>query len=227
MPFCGVGDSVRAMIKRLCDIMCSVLALAVLSLPMLIIALLIRRQSHGGAIFSQRRAGRRGKPFTMLKFRTMRADVDAYGPSPHSADDSRLTRIGKFLREKSLDELPQLFNVLAGQMSLVGPRPLYERQAALWNRRQRCRLDVRPGLTGYAQAYGRAELTHEEKIELDLYYVENQSLMLDIKIVLKTIANMLGGRGGIYEQRYSRNNTYETNPEPQQPQDKQQEKQEN
>ena len=145
-----------------------------------------------------------GKSFTMLKFRSMRAGVDPYGGSPHDGADPRLTRLGRWLRETSLDELPQLMNVLAGQMSLVGPRPLYERQAQQWDARQRRRLDVRPGLTGYSQAYGRAGLTHEEKIELDLFYVDNRTIRLDLRIILRTLMNMVGRRGEIYEQRYSR-----------------------
>ena len=191
------------MLKRLVDIMVALVVVAMLGVPMLIIAALIRLESPGGAIFCQRRAGWRSKPFTMLKFRTMRSNVDAYGHSPHSADDPRLTRVGKFLRETSLDELPQLFNVLAGQMSLVGPRPLYERQAAQWNARQRRRLDVHPGITGYAQAYGRVTLTHEEKIEFDIYYVENRSFLLDLKIAIKTLTSIFAGSGETYEQRYS------------------------
>jgi len=192
------------MLKRAFDIVTSVVALALLAVPMLAIAVAIRLESRGGAIFRQRRAGWKGKPFTMLKFRTMRSDVDPYGGSPQSADDPRLTRVGRFLRETSLDELPPLLNVLAGQMSLAGPRPLYERQAAAWNQRQRRRLDVKPGITGYAQAYGRAGLTHEDKIELDLYYVENRGFRLDLKIIFRTIANVFSGRGEVYEQRYSR-----------------------
>ncbi|MHC4984600.1 MAG: sugar transferase [Planctomycetota bacterium] len=177
----------------------------------LIIALAIRLGSKGPAIFKQRRAGWRGRPFTMLKFRTMRIDVDPYGHSPHGGDDPRLTKIGRLLREKSLDELPQLLNVLAGQMSLVGPRPLYERQAAEWNDRQRSRLDVRPGLTGYAQAYGRGALTHEEKIEMDVHYVENRGLWMDVKIVFRTVGNLFTGGGeGVYEDRYSRDREYES-----------------
>ncbi len=198
------------MLKRLFDILSSLLALAVLGVPMLVIALAIRLGSTGAAIFRQRRAGRGGRPFTMLKFRTMRAEADPYGASPHGADDPRLTRLGRFLRETSLDELPQLLNVLAGQMSLVGPRPLYERQAAEWNPPQRRRLEVRPGVTGYAQAYGRAGLTIEEKIEMDLYYVEHRSFWLDLRILLRTAANLLTGGGeGIYESRYSRDAEYE------------------
>ena len=196
--------------KRIFDIVFASAAALVLAPLMLLIAAAIRLESPGRAIFRQRRAGRRGKPFVMLKFRTMRADVDPYGHSPRSADDRRLTRLGRRLRESSLDELPQLLNVLAGQMSIVGPRPLYERQAALWDGRQRRRLEVRPGITGYAQVYGRGELTHEDKIELDVQYVERQSFILDLKIVLKTFTNILRQRGEVYEQRYSRHEERET-----------------
>jgi len=192
------------MLKRALDILVSLVSLVVLAAPMLLIALAIRLGSPGPVIFRQRRAGWRGRPFTMLKFRSMRADVDPYGGSPHDGADPRLTRMGRWLRQTSLDELPQLLNVLAGQMSLVGPRPLYERQAQQWDARQRRRLDVRPGLTGYAQAYGRAGLTHEEKIELDLFYVDNRGIRLDLRIILRTLMNMLGRRGEVYEQRYSR-----------------------
>jgi carbamoyl-phosphate synthase large subunit len=202
------------MAKRTFDIIFSLLALALLSVPMVLIALAVRLGSRGGALFRQRRAGRRGCPFTMLKFRTMREGVDPYGVSPHSSADGRLTRLGRFLRRTSLDELPQLLNVLAGQMSLVGPRPLYERQAARWTPRQRRRLEVRPGLTGYAQVHGRGELTIEEKIELDLYYVEHASLWLDVKIILRTASRLLGGSRGVYERRYSRGSEFEPDGEP-------------
>jgi lipopolysaccharide/colanic/teichoic acid biosynthesis glycosyltransferase len=195
--------------KRLLDIILSLLALVVLGLPMLLVALAVRLESPGPAIFRQRRAGWRGRPFTMLKFRTMRLDSDPYGESPQGADDARLMRTGRFLRRWSLDELPQLLNVLAGQMSLVGPRPLYERQAAEWDDRQRRRLDVRPGLTGLAQTSGRGELTIEDKIELDLYYVEHRSLWFDIKILLRTLG-VLGRSSEIYERRYSRDKQRES-----------------
>ncbi len=198
------------MIKRIADIVGSLVGILLAGPVMVILAILIRRESPGRAIFRQRRAGWRGKPFTMLKFRTMRTDVDPYGVSPHGAEDPRITGVGRWLREKSLDELPQFFNVLVGQMSLVGPRPLYERQAEQWDERQRHRLDVRPGITGYAQAYGRAGLTHEDKIEMDLHYVQNQGLWLDAKILLRTIVNALAGRGEIYEKRYSRDKARET-----------------
>jgi lipopolysaccharide/colanic/teichoic acid biosynthesis glycosyltransferase len=201
----------RRAAKRAFDVVAGAAALAVLAGPMLLIALAIRLGSHGPAIFRQRRVGRGGRPFTMLKFRTMRADADAYGSSPRAADDPRLTRLGRWLRERSLDELPQLLNVLAGQMSLVGPRPLYERQAALWDERQRHRLDVRPGISGYAQAFGRGAMALEDKIEFDLYYVANADFRLDMAIVFRTVANVLTRRGAdTYERRYSRRKERET-----------------
>ncbi|MCE5328653.1 MAG: sugar transferase [Planctomycetaceae bacterium] len=187
------------MIKRLIDIILSLIALAVLAIPMLVIAVVIRATSRGAAVFKQQRVGLRGRLFTMLKFRTMRSDADPYGRSPQSGEDPRLTRVGKFLRTTSLDELPQLLNVLAGQMSLVGPRPLYQVQAEKWNARQRRRLDVRPGLTGYAQVYGRGNITHEEKIELDVYYVENRSLAMDLKLIILTLWQTVASRSDIYE----------------------------
>ncbi len=191
--------------KRAFDALVALLALLVLGPVMLVIALAVRLESPGPAIFRQRRAGWRGRPFEIWKFRTMRADADAYGNSPHGAEDPRLTAVGRRLRETSLDELPQLLNVLAGRMSLVGPRPLYERQAELWDERQRRRLDVRPGITGYAQAYGRAGMMIEDKIEFDLYYVRNRSFILDLCILCRTVANVLMRRGGdVYEKRYSR-----------------------
>ena len=185
--------------KRILDILAGLIGLVMLGIPMLIIAWLIRRGSPGKALFRQERVGRGGRVFTMLKFRTMREGGDPFGRSPRSTDDPRLTRIGRFLRETSLDELPQLLNVLAGDMSIVGPRPLYQKQAEKWNTRQRRRLDVKPGLTGYAQVYGRGEVTHEEKLELDVYYVENRTVLLDVRLVLLTCRNVLFRRDNIYE----------------------------
>jgi len=191
--------------KRAFDLSAAAAALLIFGPAMLAIAAAIRLESPGPAIFRQRRAGRYGKPFEIWKFRTMRSDADPYGSSPRAAEDTRLTRMGRRLREASLDELPQLLNVLTGRMSLVGPRPLYERQAELWDDRQRRRLDVRPGITGYAQAYGRAAMTIEDKIEFDLYYVKNRSMKLDLAILCRTAANVLARReGDVYEKRYSR-----------------------
>lgn len=192
------------MVKRLFDILVSLLALGLVYPVMLVIAIAVRADSRGAVIFRQRRAGLNGKSFVMLKFRSMRTESDPYGISPGSGQDPRLTRVGRFLRETSLDELPQLFNVLSGDMSLVGPRPLYERQAAQWDARQRGRLDVRPGITGWAQVSGRGDLPIEDKIELDLWYVQHQSLWLDVKIIFNTIQNALKGRANIYEKQYSR-----------------------
>jgi lipopolysaccharide/colanic/teichoic acid biosynthesis glycosyltransferase len=196
------------MVKRLFDIVVSAILLLLAAPWIVMLAVWIRMDSPGDPIFRQRRAGWRGKGFVMLKFRTMRTDVDPYGMSPHSGDDPRLTRLGRSLRETSLDELPQLWNVFMGTMSLVGPRPLYERQAAQWTPRQRRRLDVKPGLTGYAQVMGRGTLTHEEKIELDLLYVDRHNLALDIKLLWQTLWGGVGGRD-VYEQRYSRGRSHE------------------
>ena len=198
------------MLKRVFDIILSLIALALLGPLLILITVLVRLDSPGASVFHQRRAGWRGKPFTMLKFRTMRTDVDPYGISPHSGEDPRLTKLGRFLRESSLDELPQLWNVLTGSMSIVGPRPLYERQASLWNEHQRRRLDVKPGLTGYAQVYGRGALTHEEKIEMDVYYVDNRSMKMDLKIICQTFFSIFGKKTDIYEEQYSKVGRYET-----------------
>jgi lipopolysaccharide/colanic/teichoic acid biosynthesis glycosyltransferase len=180
---------------------------AVLSLILfplfVIIWLLIKISSPGSVIFRQQRAGKDGKSFIFYKFRTMRTDVDPFGSSPKSGEDPRLTKIGKFLREYSLDELPQLFNILKGDMSIVGPRPLYISQIAEWNDRQKKRLLVKPGITGLAQISGRGELTREEKLELDVRYVETASLWLDLKIILMTICQVFT-RKNIYEKKYSR-----------------------
>ena len=188
--------------KRGFDIFIAILSLVIL-LPILIaIGLIIKLSSKGPAIFKQERAGKNGKPFIFYKFRTMKLDVDPFGPSPKSGKDPRLTKIGRFLRERSLDELPQLFNVLKGDMSIVGPRPLYISQIPEWSEQQKKRLLVRPGLTGLAQIHGRAELTREEKLELDVKYVETTGFLADIKILLATFA-LLFRRKNIYEKRYS------------------------
>jgi lipopolysaccharide/colanic/teichoic acid biosynthesis glycosyltransferase len=206
------GDrSLRAaMIKRAIDILGSLLAILLLGWLMVLIAVLVRLGSRGPAVFRQRRAGRGGRPFTLYKFRTMRQDADPYAPSPRSEADARLTRLGKLLRRTSLDELPQFFNVLKGDMSLVGPRPLYERQAAEWNARQRRRLEVRPGVTGLAQTGGRAQLTLEEKLEMDVRYDEKQSLLLDLRIIMRTIGMAFSSPAQTYERRYSRDKERET-----------------
>ena len=202
-PVCCAATPAYLWLKRCIDWYVALVALLIAALPMSVITLLIRRESAGSAFFRQRRAGRRGCPFTLLKFRTMRTGVNPYGDSPQSGDDSRLTRIGKWLREMSLDELPQLFNVLSGDMSLVGPRPLYLQQIAEWDTRQRGRLLVKPGLTGLAQIHGRGSLTIEDKLEWDVRYVEQISLATDLAILARTVTH-LSERDDIYEVRYSR-----------------------
>lgn len=194
----------EALVKRGLDVLVSLLALAVLWPALAVLAALVAWEDGRPVFFRQRRAGQFGRPFVMWKFRTMRKSADPYGRSPTGGDDPRLTRVGRFLRETSLDELPQLFNVVFGTMSLVGPRPLYERQAAQWNARQRRRLDAPPGVTGWAQVIGRADLPIEDKIELDLWYVDHRSLKLDLEILWKTAWQAVGRRGEVYEKRYSR-----------------------
>jgi lipopolysaccharide/colanic/teichoic acid biosynthesis glycosyltransferase len=188
--------------KRLFDICISLPAIAAFSPAFAVIIIAIRVSNKGPAVFKQERAGKGGKPFVFYKFRTMKLDVDPFGASPKSGEDTRLTKTGRFLREYSLDELPQLFNVLKGDMSIVGPRPLYVSQMAEWNERQKKRLLVKPGLTGLAQICGRGELTREQKLELDVKYVETANFSTDIKIILATIAQVFG-RKKIYERRYS------------------------
>ncbi len=189
-------------LKRVTDLAVAGVALVVLAPVLLGISVAIRLGSRGPALFRQERAGQAGRPFLLYKFRTMRPDVDPFGPSPKAGDDPRLTRLGRVLREYSLDELPQLVNIVKGDMSLVGPRPLYVAQMAEWDERQKKRLLVKPGLTGLAQISGRGELTREEKLELDVRYVEEASLRLDGRILLATLGRVFARRG-IYEKRYA------------------------
>jgi lipopolysaccharide/colanic/teichoic acid biosynthesis glycosyltransferase len=187
---------VRRVIRRAVDIAFSSLALAVSS-PLILLAMLaIRLESPGAVIYSQRRAGRHGRPFEVLKLRTMVDGAEHIGAGlAINADDPRVTRVGAFLRRTSLDELPNLVNVLRGDMSLIGPRPTLPVQVEQYSERQRGRLAIRPGITGWAQVNGRASLPWAERIELDLYYIEHRSLALDLKILQRTVAMVLGGSG--------------------------------
>lgn len=179
------------------------LAALVLLAPLLVwLAYRVRRDSPGPALFRQRRAGHRGRPFTLYKFRTMRADVDPYGDSPESGDDPRITPLGQWLRETSLDELPQLINVLRGEMSIVGPRPLFVQQIPEWSPKHRRRLLVKPGLTGLSQIHGRASIPIEQKLERDVQYVDNVCLRLDAWIVWRTVRSVRD-REGLYQVEYS------------------------
>ena len=200
--FKGFKDVFYDISKRLLDFFV-VLPAFILILPLIaFFVVAIKLTSRGPAIFTQERAGKNGLPFPIYKLRTMKVDVDPFGHSPKSGDDPRITKIGKFLREYSLDELPQLFNVFKGEMSLVGPRPLYMTQILEWNKRQKRRLEVKPGLTGLAQISGRGSLTSEQKLELDVTYVEQRSFWLDIKIIFITFGYIFNRRE-IYEHRYS------------------------
>jgi len=177
------------MIKRLFDLFASFFGLLVLSPVIAIVAWKIRKNLGSPVLFKQVRPGKDGKPFQMVKFRTMRDAVDAEGkPLP---DSERLTPFGNWLRSTSLDELPELWNVLIGDMSLVGPRPLLMEYLPLYNAEQYRRHEVRPGVTGWAQVNGRNAISWEEKFKLDVWYVNNQSFLLDIKILWLTVKKVL------------------------------------
>jgi lipopolysaccharide/colanic/teichoic acid biosynthesis glycosyltransferase len=180
-------------VKRLLDVLCAGAMLVVLSLILLVIAGLIRYKMSSPVLFKQMRPGLNGVPFGMLKFRTMRDAKDRNGDLLPDAD--RLTRLGRFLRRTSLDELPELWNVLKGDMSLVGPRPLLTEYLPLYTQRQARRHDVRPGITGWAQVNGRNALEWEQKFEYDVWYVENHSLLLDLRILLMTLKSMIRQQG--------------------------------
>ena len=206
--------------KRVFDLLIALPAVVLLLPVFVVIVIAIKLSSKGPAVFKQKRAGKNAKPFIFYKFRTMASDVDPFGASPKSGDDKRLTKVGRLLREYSLDELPQLFNILKGDMSIVGPRPLYISQIAEWDDRQKKRLLVKPGLTGLAQISGRGELTREQKLEFDVKYVETASLWLDLKIIILTIGQVFRKKS-IYEKKYSEtevtrgegNNNNQTNQE--------------
>lgn len=179
--------------KRLFNLLTASLALLLLAFPMLMLAMLIGCKLGTPVLFRQLRPGLHGRPFTMLKFRTMSNAYDSYGHL--LPDDQRMTTLGKFLRSTSLDELPELWNVLNGDMSLVGPRPLLMEYLPLYSSEQARRHEARPGITGWAQVNGRNALSWEEKFKLDVWYVDNQSLWLDIKILLMTVKKVLVREG--------------------------------
>ncbi|WP_324831040.1 sugar transferase [Pseudomonas saxonica] len=177
------------MVKRIFDIACSLVGLLLLLPVILILAWMIRRKLGSPVFFRQLRPGRNGVPFEMIKFRTMRDAIDASGqPLP---DSERMTPFGSFLRSSSLDELPELWNVLKGDMSLVGPRPLLMQYLPLYTAAQNRRHEVRPGVTGWAQVNGRNSLNWDEKFKLDVWYVDNRSLRLDVKILFLTVRKVL------------------------------------
>ena len=177
------------MLKRLFDIVAGGLGLLLLAPVLALVALLICRKLGAPVFFRQTRPGLNGKPFEMIKFRTMLDATDKHGnPLP---DDQRMTPFGSFLRATSLDELPELWNVLKGDMSLVGPRPLLMEYLPLYSKEQYRRHEARPGVTGWAQVNGRNAISWEDKFKLDVWYVDNQSFWLDLKILFLTVKKVL------------------------------------
>ena len=179
--------------KRLFDVVLAFIGLIVLSPVLLIVSLLVREKLGGPVFFTQTRPGLNGKPFKMIKFRTMKNGVDKNGnPLP---DAERMTDFGRLLRSTSLDELPELWNVLKGDMSLVGPRPLLMQYLPLYSREQNRRHEVKPGVTGWAQVNGRNSLSWDDKFKLDTWYVDNRSLLLDVKILFLTVKKVIARDG--------------------------------
>lgn len=198
-------------VKRAFDIVFSLCAIAVLLVPSIVLCIAIRLESPGCPIYSQKRVGRIGRSgevrtFDMYKFRSMHKDADerlaelaelneADGPLFKIKDDPRVTRIGKFIRKHSIDELPQFLNCLAGQLSCVGPRPPLPSEVAQYDARAMRRLSVKPGLTGYWQVRGRSDTGFEEMVDMDLAYIEERSFLVDLRVVAKTVVAMLDGKG--------------------------------
>ncbi len=183
-------------IRRGLDLLIAGVGSAVTAPVVALFALAIRLESPGHPIYTQTRIGRDGEPFTIYKLRTMVAGAEFTGAGlAINQGDDRITRVGSFLRRTSLDELPNLWNVLRGEMSIVGPRPTIPVQVAQYSERERGRLAVKPGITGWAQVHGRASLPWDQRIELDLWYVEHRSLALDLRILARTAGMVISGHG--------------------------------
>ena len=181
---------------RLIDLVVASAALLVSSPVLLVTMIAIRVESHGSPIYRQRRIGRHGEPFEMLKLRTMVSGAEHQGAGMAvNYGDPRITRVGHLLRRFSIDELPNLVSVLRGEMSIVGPRPTIQAQVDQYTPRQRRRLEVKPGVTGWAQINGRASLPWHERIELDIWYVDHRTLRLDLAILWKTARLLISGEG--------------------------------
>ena len=193
---CARGDALSYRGKRALDLAVAAAGLLAGAPVLAVAALLIRLETHGPAVYRQRRVGLDGEPFDLFKLRTMVSGAEGMGAGlAVDAGDDRITRVGAVLRRFSIDELPNLVNVLRGEMSVVGPRPTVQVQVDRYSARQRLRLSVRPGLTGWAQVQGRASLPWHDRIELDLWYVEHESLRLDLRILWATLRIVLGGDG--------------------------------
>jgi lipopolysaccharide/colanic/teichoic acid biosynthesis glycosyltransferase len=191
-------------LPRVADVVIAAVALALVSPLLLAAAIAIRIESPGPVFYRQRRVGKDGQIFELFKLRTMRQGADPIGVGTAvTSDDPRVTRVGRLLRHYSLDELPNLINVLRGEMRIVGPRATLPAQVELYTPRQLRRLDLRPGVTGWAQIHGRAGIPWEERIELDVWYVEHRSLRLDLKILARTPGALLGGAGSVAVDPYA------------------------
>jgi len=202
-------------IKRIFDIILSFIALLILSPIFLVLAILIIKEDGRPVFFKQKRSGLNDKVFAMYKFRSMKNKQVPVPSNSHneynwkngvpddfvfktsSESNPNITKIGNFIRKYSLDELPQFYNVLKGDMSIVGPRPEIIAISRCYNEHQKGRLNVKPGITGWAQANGRSDMDHGKKIEYDLYYVENFSLWLDVKVFVRTVVQVVGGKGSV------------------------------
>ena len=183
-------------LRRAVDVLGAGAAGLLLAVPLALIAVLVRLESPGSPVFRQRRSGRHGREFEVLKLRTMVDGAERIGAGlAIDKGDVRITRLGRLLRRSSIDELPQLVNILRGEMTLVGPRPTLPHQIAAYDARQRERLLVTPGVTGWAQIHGRTTLSWPERIELDRWYVQHRSLRLDARILSRTVRVVLGGQG--------------------------------
>lgn len=190
---------IYSLFKRFFDIVFSILLIIILGIPMIIISIVIKIDSKGPVLFKQKRIGKKQKKFTILKFRSMKINTDPNSPTHELENaETHITGFGKFIRKASLDELPQLFNILVGQMSFVGPRPaLWNQYDLIFEREKYHANDVKPGLTGLAQISGRDELSIVDKAKLDGKYVEKQNLFFDMKIIFKTLFKVLKHDGVI------------------------------
>lgn len=186
-------------VKRLLDLALSLVALPFVLVIMAVLAPLIRLEDHGPALYNAPRIGKDGQPFVMYKLRSMRVNAPDLlmedGSTYNGADDPRMTRVGTFMRKTSLDELPQVLNVLKGDMSLIGPRPDLQREVDLYQGDEGRKLEVKPGITGYAAVYGRNSLPWHERLALDVHYVDHVSFLLDARIFFRTFAVVLGQEG--------------------------------
>jgi lipopolysaccharide/colanic/teichoic acid biosynthesis glycosyltransferase len=194
----------RKGLPRAADVLIAAVGLVLVSPLLALAAIAIKLESRGPVLYRQRRVGKGGVVFELFKLRTMRRGADPIGVGTAvTANDPRVTRVGRLLRRYSLDELPNLINVLRGEMRIVGPRATLPAQVELYTPRQRRRLDLRPGVTGWAQIHGRAGIPWEERIELDVWYVEHRSPWLDLKILAKTPGALLGGAGNVSPDPYA------------------------